>query len=98
MPDVIISDIMMPGMTGLELIRAIRALPGQGDRPTPAIAVSAYPYHHERNAALEAGFDAFLVKPVDPLVIVSYVEALYELGGPPGGPGDGGPQGSAERE
>jgi CheY-like chemotaxis protein len=81
-PHVIVSDITMPAMTGLELIREVRALPGQGQRPTPAFAITAYPYHHQRNEALEAGVDAFLVKPVDPAVVVSYVAALYEHAGP----------------
>jgi CheY-like chemotaxis protein len=80
-PHVIVSDITMPGMTGLELIRKVRAMPGQQECPTPAIAVTAYPYHHQRNEALEAGFDAFVVKPIDPLVVVSYVSALYEQAG-----------------
>jgi CheY-like chemotaxis protein len=79
-PHVIVSDITMPGMTGVDLIRAIRALPGQTERPTPAIAVTAHSYHLRR-AALEAGFDVFLVKPVDPLTVVSYVAALYERAG-----------------
>lgn len=68
----------MPEMTGIELIRAVRALPGQRERPTPAIAITAQPFHHQRNEALEAGFDAFLVKPIDPLVVVSYVRTLYD--------------------
>ena len=87
-PHVIVSDITMPEMTGLELIREVRALPGQRERPTPAIAVTAYPYHHQRKEALEAGFDAFLVKPIDPLVVVSYVRALYEQTGPDGRVGE----------
>jgi CheY-like chemotaxis protein len=87
-PHVIISDIMMPGMTGVELIRAVRAMPSQRERPTPAIAMTANPYHQQRTEALEAGFDAFLVKPIDPMVVVAYVAALYEQTAPERRPGD----------
>ena len=83
-PHVIVSDITLPEMSGLEFIREVRALPGQRERRTPAIAVTAYPFHHQRHEALAAGFDAFLVKPVDPCEVVSYVSALYEQAGPEG--------------
>jgi CheY-like chemotaxis protein len=81
---VIVSDITMPEMSGLEFIREVRALPGQRERRTPAVAVTAYPFHNQRHEALAAGFNAFLVKPVDPLEVVSYVHALYEQAGPEG--------------
>ena len=64
--DVIINDIVMPGMTGLDLIRAVRALPDQRERPTPAIAISAQALPSQRKEALEAGFDVFLVSPSTP--------------------------------
>jgi CheY-like chemotaxis protein len=77
-PDVIISDIAMPGMTGVDLIRAVRALPGQREGPTPAIALSAQTLPYQRKEALEAGFDVFLVKPIDPRVVVCCIRALCD--------------------
>jgi CheY-like chemotaxis protein len=77
-PHVIVSDLTMPGMTGLDLLRQVRELPGQRERKTPALAVTAHPSPHRRQEALDAGFDAFLVKPVDPLLVVSYVGTLCQ--------------------
>jgi CheY-like chemotaxis protein len=39
---VIVSDLSMPGMTGIDFIRLVRALPGEAEKPTPAIAVTAF--------------------------------------------------------
>ena len=75
-PHVIISDLSMPGMDGVTFIKAVRALPGQGERPTPAIALTAYPETQHRERALEAGFDSYLVKPVDPTVVVREAASL----------------------
>jgi CheY-like chemotaxis protein len=43
----------------------VRELPGQGERPTPAIALTAFPESQHRRRVLEAGFDLYMVKPVD---------------------------------
>ena len=42
-PDVVITDISMPGMDDLQLLQEVRRLPGQSDRPTPIIACTAFP-------------------------------------------------------
>jgi CheY-like chemotaxis protein len=73
---VIVSDLSMPGMDGMTFLRNMRAMPGQGERPTPAIAVSAYPETMHRQPALEAGFDLYLVKPIDPELIVWHVDRV----------------------
>ena len=67
-PDVLISDIGMPGMDGYELIRRVRA--GM-QRKFRAIAVTAYAREEDRTEALRAGFDVHLVKPVqlDELIV-----------------------------
>ena len=60
-PHVVISDIGMPGGTGLDLIRAVREQLGS----LPAIAISGYASREDREAALAAGFSEHLTKPVD---------------------------------
>jgi signal transduction histidine kinase/CheY-like chemotaxis protein len=62
-PDVIVSDLGMPGEDGYSLLRRVRALPG-GDRPH-VIALTAYAGAEERDRTREAGFDAHTVKPID---------------------------------
>ena len=63
-PNILISDIGMPGMSGHELIRSVRALSeGEGGR-TPALALTAYARAEDRTHALHAGFDWHLTKPI----------------------------------
>ena len=64
----IITDISMPGMDGLQLFQEVRSLPGQSDRPTPIIACTGF--SHLRDSARQAGFAAYLVKPLDPFELV----------------------------
>lgn len=75
-PDVIISDIAMPMHSGLELIEAIRSLPNQRDRQTPAIALTAHADIQSRERVLASGFQAFLTKPVDASHLISTILAL----------------------
>jgi PAS domain S-box-containing protein len=72
LPDIIVSDIGMPGGTGLDLIRSVRSRFGA----VPAIAISGYASREDREAALDAGFIEHLAKPVDPGVLVSELRRL----------------------
>ncbi|MCC2681750.1 MAG: response regulator receiver domain protein (CheY-like) [Nitrosospira multiformis] len=63
-PDIIISDISMPQMDGYQFIRAVRNLPAHKGRNTPALALSAFNRPRDRASALDAGFLAYLSKPV----------------------------------
>ena len=74
-PDVLISDVAMPGSDGYDLIRRIRALPGAANA-IPAIAVTAYANPDDRIRALVAGFQHHLPKPVDPAVLAATVAGL----------------------
>jgi CheY-like chemotaxis protein len=74
--DVLVSDIGMPGMDGLELMRELRSLPESQGGATPAAAFTAYVRAEDRAAALSAGYQAYLTKPLDPIELVRAVAAL----------------------
>ncbi|MCU0687747.1 MAG: ATP-binding protein, partial [Polyangiaceae bacterium] len=65
-PDLLVSDIGMPGEDGYSLVRRIRALPASEGGRTPALALTAYARPEDRARALRAGFQLHLPKPVDP--------------------------------
>ena len=62
-PDLILSDIQMPRMDGLEMARLIRQDSRWSD--IPLFALTAFASKGNQDEALEAGFDAYLTKPVD---------------------------------
>jgi PAS domain S-box-containing protein len=63
--DVVLMDVQMPGMTGLEATQKIRQLEAQAQRrPTPVIAVTASVLMSDREAAAQAGMDGFVGKPI----------------------------------
>ncbi|MGZ3672429.1 MAG: response regulator, partial [Bdellovibrionota bacterium] len=64
-PDIIVSDIAMPGEDGYTLLRKIRAMEKGKARPLPAIAMTAFAGEDDRQRAMEAGFSAHVSKPVD---------------------------------
>jgi CheY-like chemotaxis protein len=65
-PHLIVSDLSLPGMSGLELIREIRKRPSAKGGATGAIGISGYEGTQMREEALAAGFDEFLRKPFEP--------------------------------
>ncbi|HKO56947.1 MAG TPA: GAF domain-containing protein [Thermoanaerobaculia bacterium] len=71
-PDLVISDIAMPGGDGYELLSRIRLLES-GPVQTPAIALTAFGRPQDRDAALHAGFADYLKKPVEPRVLAETV-------------------------
>ena len=73
-PALIVSDICMPENDGYDLIRRVRA--SAENHATPAVALSAYAQDACRDAALAAGFDMFLRKPLDIVHFVPVLEAL----------------------
>jgi CheY-like chemotaxis protein len=79
-PDVLLSDIGMPGEDGISLILRVRELdPARGGQ-VPAAALTAYTQPSDRDRALGAGFHAFLAKPVDPRELASAVARLAGRG------------------
>jgi CheY-like chemotaxis protein len=77
--DVLIADIGMPGMDGLQLIRAVRQLE-EPIRSMPAAALTAYARSHDRITSLASGFQMHLVKPIDPLELIVAVAARAPRG------------------
>ena len=64
-PDLLISDIAMPGKSGYDLIREVRSLPREQGGKVPAVALTAYAAREDVDQALRAGFDLHIAKPVE---------------------------------
>jgi K+-sensing histidine kinase KdpD/ActR/RegA family two-component response regulator len=79
--DVLVSDIGMPGQDGYDLIRRVRALPGDAAN-LPAAALTAYARAEDRHRALNAGYSRHLAKPVEPSELVAVVAALAHARAP----------------
>ena len=72
-PDVVVTDIAMPGEDGYALLRELRALERTRGRHLPIIAVTALASVEDRERAVAEGFDEHLTKPVDPGDLVDAV-------------------------
>lgn len=75
-PDVLVSDIGMPGEDGYSFIRQVRALSVGSAKLLPAAALTAYARMEDRTRALMAGFQTHIVKPVDSAELVIVIAAL----------------------
>ena len=73
-PDVIVSDLGMPGMDGFEFIRRVREIPGLAS--VPAIALTGAGLDKDVQQALAFGFTAHLIKPVEAKELASRIELL----------------------
>jgi PAS domain S-box-containing protein len=75
-PDVLLSDLGMPGEDGYSLITKVRALPKEKGGRTPAAALTAYARVEDRMKVLRSGFQIHLPKPVEPAELVAVVASL----------------------
>jgi signal transduction histidine kinase len=75
-PDVLVSDIGMPGVDGYELIRAVRLLPANDGGQTPALALTAFARSEDRQRALLAGYQAHVAKPIEPSELITTIASL----------------------
>ena len=73
---VLVSDIGMAGSDGYELISRLRGTTGAHGLHLPALALTAYSREEDRRRALDAGFDGYTAKPVDPDALVQVVADL----------------------
>ena len=78
-PDVLVSDIAMPGVDGYSLIRQVRTLSSEQGGMIPAVALTAYASEEQRTLALESGFQMHVSKPVDPAELVAVVVKLAQI-------------------
>jgi CheY-like chemotaxis protein len=79
-PDVIVSDIEMPGEDGYAFIRRVRSWSAENVGRTPAVALTAYARVQDRLKALDAGFDMHVPKPVEPAELVTVIATLVRRG------------------
>jgi len=74
--DLVVMDVEMPEMDGLEATRAIRRKEVECGGHIPIIAMTAYAMEEDRDRCLEAGMDGYVSKPVDPLHLQREIERL----------------------
>ena len=74
--DVLLVDIMMPGMDGYEFMRRIRARPAEEGGRVPAATLTARAVTEDRLESLRAGFQTHLAKPIEPGELVDVVATL----------------------
>lgn len=79
-PDVIVSDIGMPEVDGLEFARRLRKLSPERGGDTPIVALTAYTSAQDRLRTFEAGYNCHLGKPVDMDELVRVLERLSKRG------------------
>ncbi len=79
LPDLVLMDIQLPGINGIEAFRQLRADPRTARIPIAAFTASVTP--SDRSKVIEAGFDAFLSKPIDLKQFVATIKLLVEGGG-----------------
>jgi CheY-like chemotaxis protein len=87
-PDVVVSDIAMPGEDGYQLIRKIRAMDFDHRKPLPAVAITAYAKDEDRQKALSSGFQGYLAKPVELSEFITAVADALGIDKQPGNRGN----------
>jgi signal transduction histidine kinase/CheY-like chemotaxis protein len=78
-PDVLLSDVGMPGEDGLAFITRVRRLSPERGGDVPAIALTAYVRQDDRDKVLSSGFQAYLAKPIEAMALV---DSILELASP----------------
>jgi signal transduction histidine kinase/ActR/RegA family two-component response regulator len=77
-PDVLVSDLAMPGEDGYSFIAKVRTLDAANGKQTPAVALTSYVRVEDRTRALAAGFNMFVPKPVQPNELITAIANLAE--------------------
>jgi two-component system, cell cycle response regulator DivK len=72
--DIVLTDIRMPGMDGMELLRRLQIGPNAATR---IVAVTALAMQKDRDRALVHGFAGYITKPIDPRAFAAQIEAIF---------------------
>jgi CheY-like chemotaxis protein len=75
-PDIVVSDIGMPDVDGFELLRRIRALGEARGGTVPALALTAFTRAEDQRRALQAGFNLYMTKPVEPSTFAANIARM----------------------
>jgi PAS domain S-box-containing protein len=84
-PDVLVSDLAMPGEDGYSLIGKMRSLEVENGKQIPAVALTAYVRVEDRARALSAGFNMFVPKPFESNELITAIANLADAGEPGSG-------------
>lgn len=85
-PDLVICDLQLPGIDGIEVAKRLKALPAL--TRVPLVAVTAYAMVGDRERLLAGGFDGYIAKPIDPQTFVPQVAAFLKSPAPARAPPD----------
>jgi CheY-like chemotaxis protein len=77
-PDVIVSDIGMPGEDGYLFIKRVKAWMREAGERIPAVALTAYARAEDRMKALASGYQIHVPKPVEPAELITVLESLID--------------------
>lgn len=82
-PDLVLMDVRMPRMNGIDAMRAIRS--EEGGDAVPVVCVTARAMKGDREHLLAQGFDAYIAKPIDPWSFLDRIAQVMEESGKAGG-------------
>ena len=74
-PDLILMDIQLPGIDGLEATRRIRE--SEADKKVPIIALTSYAMTGDKEKAIKAGCTGYIEKPINPNTFISEIEKFF---------------------
>lgn len=80
--DLVLMDVQMPDMDGLQATKVIRQNELRSGKRTPIVAVTAHAMAGDREACLEAGMDGYLSKPINKLALLDTISGILALGRP----------------
>ena len=80
-PDLVLLDLQLPGLDGMEAFRQLRGSPPTAD--IPVVAVTAFAMKDDRERVLRAGFDGYLEKPISVRELAGQVRAFLTTAEPP---------------